>query len=107
MHRLPAKQSVFWIVLAATALFFVVTAAHPVRALAQTGPNHAATANQSTPEPVETPTPLPTFANLRSGGSPGNAVLVGLMLVCVMGLMLIGGVGIAILIVKARTKMQR
>ena len=104
MHHLPTQPSLFGIVLLAAALFFVGAAALP----AQPVPHPAAIADQVTPELAGTPTPMPTLANLDgSGGSPGNIVLVGLMLVCVMGLMLVAGVGIAVLIVRIRTKSGR
>lgn len=61
---------------------------------------------QATAEPVESPTPLPTLADINSSASPGSLVAVGLMLVCVMGLMLVGGVGIAILIVRIRNRVR-
>ncbi len=57
---------------------------------------------QATPQPLETRTPLPTLVISGNAAGSGSYVLVGLMLVCVMGLLLAVGVGAAILLVRLR-----
>lgn len=59
---------------------------------------------QATPEPAETPTPFPTLTNIGEGTNPGSIVLLGVLLVCAMGLLLAVGVGAAVLLVRLRKR---